>query len=361
MRILFVNRYRGEGLYGIERWMLDMATALGGAGHAMVFAVRSGTQFERTAKERGFTTVTLDLRSGTGWLMAWRLRRLLTRERIDHIVVKTFKEARVLGLAALGLGIPVWARRGTTGDVQDRLKNRLLFALTGLRVICPAQALKDEFTKASWLPAERVVVVPHGIDLRDYQEVLPPPQLATATLRVIMIGRLQPSKGVDVLLEAWSRVGNRFPDAELLLVGGEGEAQYRELAQSLGIAKRVLFVGYQRDVRPFLAASDLLVLASRAEGFPYVLLQAMAMGKPVVATRVAGTGECVDDGVSGILVPIEDPASLADAIIRLLEDKSLRETMGEAGRRLIAARYSWNESVKTFLRALRASEGTAKS
>lgn len=354
MRILFVNRYRGEGLYGIERWMLDMATALGAAGHISIFAVRPGTQFERATRERGFTTTPIDIRVGTGWLTSWRFRRFLARERIDHIVVKTFKEARVLGLAALGLGVPVWARRGTTGDVQDRLKTRMLFALTGMRVICPAQALRGEFIKVPWLPAERVVVVPHGIDLRDYQDILPAPELPNAPLRVVTVGRLHPSKGIDVLLNAWSKVVTQFPEAELMLVGGEGEARYRQLAHSLGILERVRFVGYQRDVRPFLGASDLLVLASRAEGFPYTLLQAMAMGKPVIATRISGTVECVEDGTSGVLVPVEDVEAIATAIVRLLKDKALRDSMGQAGKRLVATRFSWDESMKTFLRALKA-------
>jgi glycosyltransferase involved in cell wall biosynthesis len=147
-------------------------------------------------------------------------------------------------------------------------------------------------------------------------------------------GRLVPIKGFDLLLQALPAILDALPASRLLLVGdGPDRPLLEAQARALGVADRVQLVGVHAQVAPFLAAADLLVAPSRNEGLGKALVEAMALGCPVVATRVGGIPTVVADGETGRLVPPEDPGALAQAVAELLGDPGLRQTMGEAGRR----------------------------
>lgn len=161
--------------------------------------------------------------------------------------------------------------------------------------------------------------------------------------RMIFVGRLAAVKGVLVLLEAFAALLKEHPDAELTLVGDgpEREAIHAH-ARALGCYDAIRFTGYlsQDEVAAELAQTDLFVLPSFAEGVPVVLMEAMASGLPVVATRIAGIGELVEDGTTGLMVPPGDKVALTQALSALLEDPDLRATMGRTARAKVEADYN---------------------
>ncbi len=137
-----------------------------------------------------------------------------------------------------------------------------------------------------------------------------------------------------VLLAAFQQVRERLKHATLILVGtGPLERQLKDYCASLGLAEHVRFAGYVPNSFEALRQFDLFVLPSRTEGCPIVVLEAMAMGLPVVATRVGGTPELVVDGKTAILVPPDDPSSMAEAILKVLTTPGLARQMGELGRK----------------------------
>ena len=158
-------------------------------------------------------------------------------------------------------------------------------------------------------------------------------------------GRLAPQKGFDDLLRALASV----EDATLVLAGAgpEGESLER-LAGELGVAERVIWLGWRDDVRGLLATLDVFVLPSRFEGFPLVLLEAMLAGTPVVAADVGSVAEAVLDGETGLLVPPGDPAALATAVRRLLADETLRSRLATAGRQHVLAHFSAEAMTRSF-------------
>jgi glycosyltransferase involved in cell wall biosynthesis len=191
-----------------------------------------------------------------------------------------------------------------------------------------------------------VSLVYNGVDLQRYDE-----QEACCTLPeeygmepgsqiVGVVGRLEPEKGHPTLLEAWPAVLRAVPDAYLLIVG-EGsrrdtlEAQARELR----IAHRVVFTGRRDDMPAVTAALDVAVLPSYREAQGMVILEAMALSRPVVASHVGGIPEMIQDGVTGLLVPPHDAEALAGAIIRLLTDHPLADTIGRAGHDMVHERF----------------------
>ena len=170
---------------------------------------------------------------------------------------------------------------------------------------------------------EQFRVIPNGIDLAEFDPTRDwgrPDGLSGKPI-IGMIGSLTPEKGVDVLLEAMPAVVKQIPTVQLSILGdGMLKGELQGQAERLEIAPNVHFAGAVSDVRSWLAAFDLLVLASRREGMGRVLMEAMAMGVPVIGTRVGGIPEVIEDGVNGRLVDSEDSPALSATILELLSD-----------------------------------------
>ena len=184
-----------------------------------------------------------------------------------------------------------------------------------------------------------------GVRVTDYAVAPPAADLPAggAGGRVLYVGRLSQLKGGLVLIEALALLGQTHPDADLVVVGdGEVRARMQARAQALGMEGRVHFLGFrsQGDVRAAMADADIFTLPSFAEGVPVVFMEAMASGKPVVATQIAGVSELVEDGVSGFVVPPGDVDALAERLGQLLDDTALRDRMGIAGQKQISAEFN---------------------
>jgi|SRR4051794_15654677 colanic acid/amylovoran biosynthesis glycosyltransferase len=188
-------------------------------------------------------------------------------------------------------------------------------------------------------------VVRCGLPLSD----LPGYAASDAAMRLMAVGRLSPEKGQAGLLEAFAAVSRDHDGIELVLVGDGPEAErLRAQAGELGIAERVRFAGRlsEQDTLRQIAAADILVLPSFMEGLPIVLMEAMAMGTAVIASRVAGIPELVEDEKSGLLFTPSDWDALAECIRRLVDDAGLREKLAERGRTVVAAEYDINRSAE---------------
>jgi glycosyltransferase involved in cell wall biosynthesis len=159
------------------------------------------------------------------------------------------------------------------------------------------------------------------------------------------VGRLEHQKGFDVLVRAMADVDG----ASLVLVGdGSERARLEDLARRVGVADRFVVTGWQDDPRGYLPSFDVFAFPSRFEGFPLAVLEALLARSAVVAADVGSTAEAVIDGDTGLLVPPEDPAALATAIRRLLEDGELRRRLGENGRRLVLERFTADHMTRSF-------------
>ena len=204
----------------------------------------------------------------------------------------------------------------------------------------------------------KFVTIHSGIDLAYFRSVRVDPAVKRKELGlppegpiVGTVGRLVPIKGLEWLLKAAPRVLAEFPQACFVIIGdGPMLGELRELTAILGIGLRVVFLGAREDVPECLAAFDLFVLPSLNEGMGRVLLEAMAVGCPVVATRVGGIPDIVADRTTGLLVPPRDDRALAEAILTLLRDRSRRVAYGEAARRHVDGRFDVETMVRNIER-----------
>ena len=160
---------------------------------------------------------------------------------------------------------------------------------------------------------------------------------------ILAVGRLSSEKGQAILLQAAARLEkmNEAPDFRVVVVGeGPEKESLLRLTARLGIGQRIVMEGFQPDVRPYYCLSTLLALPSYSEGSPNVVLEAMAAGLPIAATDAGGVPEILEDGISGLLVQPGDPQAMAEAILRILQDKDLALKLGAAARSRVEATYT---------------------
>jgi glycosyltransferase involved in cell wall biosynthesis len=207
-------------------------------------------------------------------------------------------------------------------------------------------------------------VIPYGINIHEFR---PDPYARTLVRTelalppgaplVVALGRLVYKKGFSVLLDAWPRVLAAHPEALLALVGyGDLRASLEEQAQQLDVMHRVHFTGQldRKRTAAYMAAADVFALPivsnQGADGLPNVLLEAMGAARPVVASRVAGVPDVIEDGIHGLTVPDRNPDALAEAIIRLLDDRALAMRLGAAARVRIEHELTWGDTAQRFER-----------
>lgn len=337
MKVLFINSSRDEEVYGIELWMLRMVRELQALGHPSWLACRSDGGLWHAAQREQCPLKPYDPGKGLGLHASQVIRDLIRREGIDAVCVKTYHDLRLTAWACRGLPVKLFCRRGNIHDVKNNWRHFFHLALLKPEIIVPSHALKTEFSRISWINPRRIHVLHHGLNPERYRssEVQ-----SLAPGAVIFVGRLCFDKGIDVLLEAWAMVVRQIPTARLVLVGSGNQAAYQAQTQRLGITHAVLFAGYQVDVRPWLKKAAALVLPSRREGAGYVLIEAMAAGLPVAASRLECIAEYVKDGQTGLLVPPMDIALLADAILKIMRDGDMARNMGTAGLQRVRDQFS---------------------
>ncbi len=285
------------------------------------------------------------------WRVVPRMLEICRRERVTIWHGHDYK-SNALGLMLARL----WPMRLVTtvhGWVQYTARTPLYYGIDRLclrfyeKVLCVSEDLY-RLCRESGVPAGRCELVENGIDLAQYTRRRSPAEakarlgLDPGRLLIGAAGRLSPEKGFDLLIRAVDRLLRDGRDVGLVICGEGGErAALEALAGRLGRTGRVHLAGYCADLQGWYEALDVFALSSLREGLPNVLLEAMALEVPVVATRVAGVPRLIEDGANGLLVEPGSADALAAALDRLLGDAALREHVAAAGRRTVERRYSF--------------------
>jgi len=272
--------------------------------------------------------------------LSLKLRAALRRSGAQLVHTNSLKTDFIGGLAARLARLPlIWHVRDLLAENEGY--HLLRRAARRLRpyVIAISEAVAEQFAGLS----TDVTVIPNGIPLDKFCPGPPSPQLRselglTADDRVLlMVSRLTPWKGHITLLEAVARLADSWPRLKLVIVGevafweADYEQQLKQRAADLGLTEQVIWTGFRSDVPQLLRLCDIFVLSSVGEPFGRVIIEAMATGRPVVATKSGGVPEVVVDGQTGLLVPPEDAQSLSGAIETLLADGQRAQQMGAEG------------------------------
>ena len=314
----------GKGLGGLEQVFLDYQPILEAyaaeRGGMAVGVVRAGGRV--AVQEASRVPPLLTMPAHTDWdpFTASAARRLVAAVAPDLILSHGQRPARLLARVAPAKAVLAICVHKPAFDIET----------TRTHYVCVGQHLAD-LAIARGVPAQRVHFVPNAVK--------PPTALATpfkdgvCSPRIVAAGRLHPKKGFDVLIAALALLRDQGQGFDCEIAGeGDERARLEGLIAQHGLEGRVRLVGWRDDVSAFLATGDVFAFPSYQEGFPLVLLEAMAVGLPVASAAIPGPVEMIEEGVDGLLVPPGDPAALAQALAGLIAGPQKAAALGLAAR-----------------------------
>lgn len=342
---------------GAERLLADVLRHRSGAYRFSVVCLVRGGELQREIEAMGVPVTVLGRRHTYSPGLLWRLTRWLRRMRADVVHTHLFTADAYGRVAALLARVPaVYSTVHSTNVWKGALHRCIdwLLAWFSTKVIAVSAEVAQVLRERGRIPQSRIALVENGIDLKRLagasgEGVRAEFGVAPQAPLLGLIGRLHPAKGHADLIAALAQLQAQGVTAHCLLIGS-GPLREAILAevQQRGLTGRVTLAGQRADIPRLLAALDVLVMPSRWEGLPMTLLEAMAMGKAIVATRVGGIPNVITDGREGLLVPAADAAALAAALKRLIQDAALRRALGERAREAVLARYDAARTAQAY-------------
>jgi glycosyltransferase involved in cell wall biosynthesis len=338
MRILHAIESSLPG--GAETMLMSLVERLDRRRYEPIVCLLADGWLNTELHKRGIETVILPQRQGLDGAWMINFVKLLRQRRIELMHAQEFAMNTCCSIASTITGIPAVTTVQGKIYYPDKRRRRLAYRFVSKRsrMIAVSEDLKRFLVDRIGIEEQRLTTIYNGIDPHHYrvnngERAAIRRELGLGDVPVVgTAGSLYPVKGHVHLVHAMATVVSRVPDAVCVFAGrGELLGPLQATAAQLGIERNVRFLGFRPDVPAVLKALDVFVLPSLSEGLSLALLEALAAGKPVVATRVGGNPEVVIEGRNGFLVPPQDPDALAERIVRLLVNPALADSFGQSG------------------------------
>ena len=345
---------------GAERLVVDMSRRIHPLVPCSVCCLDERGAWADEVREVGIDVVQLLRRSGFRPSLALQIAAEADRQRARVLhchQYSPFVYGALAGMIKPDLRI-VFTEHGRLSDAPPSRKRWAANRVLGWRpnaIAAVSADLRGHMIAEGFSPA-RVRVIHNGIDpgaaptANDRSLARRNLDVGDHTFVIGTVARLDPVKRLDLIIKAMDVVAPTVPEATLVLVGsGAEEPALRRLVSERGLSRSVLFTGMRHDARALLPAFDVYVNASASEGISLTVLEAMAASRPVIATRVGGNPEVVDDGVTGVLVPPGSEHAVGTAIVELHRDRARRDALGSAGRDRVIGHFSFDRMVREYL------------
>jgi len=333
---------------GTEKNIISLVTRLNRDRYEnIVVALLPGGELVERLRGYGIEAECLGMRNKFDLSVIFKLFGILKKRKIDILHTYLF-HANILGRIVGRLAkVPVVISSLRVTEKRryhlwlDRLTNRMVDAET-----CVCEAVRNYTIEKAKIRPDKLVTIPNGIDGEEYPRRIAldnkKKELDIASDSSILgtVGRLHEQKGQVYLLRAMPTILRKYPKTVLLVVGdGPLRGKLKSLCFKLQINESVKFLGFRKDIKELMALMEVFILPSLWEGMPNVLLEAMALGKPVVATRVGGAEELIENGRTGLLVPPFAGEDLAEAIVTILAREDKGRELGETAKRELVRRF----------------------
>jgi glycosyltransferase involved in cell wall biosynthesis len=343
------------GFGGLEIRLLEEVPLFKARGYHSVFVCNPGAPLGRRAEAHRIPTLPLRMRQSYELPSMARFWSLLGRHRVDLVHTHTSKDHWICGPGARLRGIPIVRSRHIGTPVKTNALSSMIYTGLADRILTSSAETKNDLLRIPRLIPDRVVEIPAGIDVGRFNpsvtgdRIITELRLGAAHPIIGYISRLERGKGVRYLLEAAPAVLERWPDARFLVVGDGPPWDRRtvdELLERLRLRPYVILTGFRADIPELLATMTCLVFPSfKIEGTPQVLLQALAIGTPVIATRLGGIPRIIADRETGLLVDAQNAAALSRAIHWVLEHPDDVRAMARQGRELVTRNFSLDHAI----------------
>jgi len=355
LRILQTCFSRSWG--GLEMQALELSAGLRGREHHVTLAAPPLSRLAAEASGRGLPVLPLDVTGYVHPVFAWRLQRFLRTSSIDIVHCQHSRDLATVvpALGMSGSAIPlVLSKRMGSYIMKKDLFHRYTHRRIDM-VLAISDAIHRNVLATTPVSSDRVITLHDAVDTTVYSpdrfdrwRLRREAGMADDAVVVGFVGRFSPGKGLEELLRAAHLLRERHPSVRYLIAGGasRGEVAYADsihtLTRQLHLDGIVVFTGHQTEIPAVMSSFDILAFPSHAEAFGVVLIEAMAMQKPVVSTNCDGVVDIVVNGVTGISVPPKDALAFAGGLERLIGDGVLRQRMGEAGRARVLEMFDRN-------------------
>lgn len=344
MKILQICSARQIG--GGETHLAGLSNALAGRGHRIFFALAPSSPFkDAIANAAPENILFTQMRNALDVFSAHELAKFARQNEVEIIHAHLARDYPLAALAARLARKPFVITRHVLFPMK-RLQKYALQNVSG--IIAPSKAISAVLRRQNLFAPEKIETIHYGIEPERFTSV---EKKSNANFTVGTIGHLAPIKGHDIFIRAAAIVLQKRRDIRFVIVGedksraGENRREIENLIARLDLQTRVELAGWTDDVRPFLRKFDLFVSAARSEAFGLVMVEAMAARIPVIAAESEGAAEIIEDGASGILVPLENHEKLAEAILDLADHPARCERLGNAGRLRVEGNFSLEKMV----------------
>jgi len=340
-----------QGHYGAENMLLHLCSSLRPLGCQVIAGVFENSrcphlEVAEQMRSRGIPVEIIQCRGRFDWSAVRSIRNCIESRKIDVLHAHGYK-SNFYGYAARPSGLPLVATchnwPGKTIFLRAYYRLDLVVLKRFDKVVAVSEKISESL-RLSKIPPSKICMIRNGIDVLNFRSRNESHQVGStdqSKMRIGVVGRLVPEKGFHYFLHAAREILNRYPKTEILIVGdGPQRAELESLVRDFGIGSQVVFVGVTDNMRSVYSSVDMVVLPSLNEGLPLVLLEALAAGKPVVATNVGGIPSLITSGETGLLVEPRDVRALRDSVLHLLNDSSLRQKIGERGQKMVAEQFS---------------------
>jgi glycosyltransferase involved in cell wall biosynthesis len=315
-------------------------------GHQVLIACQPDSQILEKARELNIPAIPLRIRAAVDPIALVELVNIIRKQRIDVVNTHSGKDTWIGGFAARIGGAGLFVRtRHLMVPISASPANFINRMADG--VITTGEYVRETMIRDNRISPERIISIPTGVSLERFT-----PGISAEPLRrelgidadapvISMVAVLRGAKRHDVFLGAAALLQKRFPRARFLIVGGGpmGPDLTKQI-QKLNLSDNVILTGHRSDIPEVMALSDVVVLTSEKEGVPQTLTQAMAMERPVVAARIGGIPDLINDGVTGLFAETASSESFAEKVGGLLEDPALRARIAAAGRRHVLEHFT---------------------
>ncbi|MDD5773425.1 MAG: glycosyltransferase family 4 protein [bacterium] len=360
LNILEINFSRAWG--GLEMQMPITARALGEIGHNVIVVCPEGSQAEKAAKKDNLRIINLENRLKYIDLSAiWKLKKIIKENKIDIVHSHMAKDLWIVIPAGKMAGCKkIYFTRHMESHYRkkDIFHNVLYRSLAG--AIAITGAIKESLIDTTHIIPEKIDVIYCGIDVEKFRQkalhkniLRKEYNIAEDYYLIGVVGRLQDGKGHEYMLRAIPAILKNIPKVKIFIVGEEtkgeekGYRNYLEnIVRELNISDDVIFTGFRSDVPAVMNSLDILILPSKREAFGLVIIEAMALGKIVIATKSQGTQEIIDDGIDGFLIPYENSEIIAQKVIDVLSDNIGVDSIRKMALQKVEEKFDLNKNIK---------------
>ena len=338
---------------GGEKWHFDVASYLVKQNHKVLYVSSPGSQLSEKLKQIGISGhgIRIANLSFLNPVKLIKIVRIYRREKVGVLITNLSGDMKIASIAGKIAGVPkIIYRRGSAIPIRNSFTNRYLFRKVITKIMANSKETKRTIlaNNNSLVPNDKIKVVYNGIYLPRYQQDIEP-LYKSETNEVVLgcAGRLSEEKGHFHLLDMMQLLNNngfRFK----LLIAGEGKLlqSLKHRARKINVEDRVEFLGFVEDMPAFFSSLDIFLLSSHYEGFGYVIAEAMASRKPVIAFDIKSSAEIIAHGETGYITDKDNIRAMSERVLELAGNKALREKMGKKGRKRVEELFSFEKNHK---------------